>query len=108
MALFAMDTDSSPLYRFATFASVDEGLYERNCSFCKEGPLQSPLHRERSIASIEGITSLEWQLLKITEFSQAKFPNEPDDSYIGPLGRLLYYRYINPAIVYVLCRMMRK
>ncbi|PWN48300.1 hypothetical protein IE53DRAFT_203326 [Violaceomyces palustris] len=30
---------------------------------------------------------------------QAKFPNEPEDSLIKVVGHLVYYRYLNPAIV---------
>lgn len=30
---------------------------------------------------------------------QAKFPNQTDEEYAIPLARLLFYRYINPAIV---------
>uniref|UniRef100_V5GQG5 GTPase activating protein n=2 Tax=Kalmanozyma brasiliensis (strain GHG001) TaxID=1365824 RepID=V5GQG5_KALBG len=30
---------------------------------------------------------------------QAKFPNEPEDALIKVVGHLVYYRYLNPAIV---------
>lgn len=32
--------------------------------------------------------------------SQNKFPNASDEEYAACIGRLVYYRYINPAIMY--------
>jgi Ras GTPase-activating-like protein IQGAP2/3 len=32
---------------------------------------------------------------------QEKYPDAPDTLYAACIGRLVYYRYINPAIVYV-------
>lgn len=37
-------------------------------------------------------------LLKLMPF-KAKHPNHTDEEYAIPLARLLFYRYINPAIV---------
>jgi len=31
-----------------------------------------------------------------------RFPDQPDEMYAPAIGRLIYYRYINPAIVYVI------
>ena len=33
---------------------------------------------------------------------QTKFPDQPEEVYAAAIGRLIYYRYINPAIVYVI------
>jgi Ras GTPase-activating-like protein IQGAP2/3 len=30
-----------------------------------------------------------------------KFPGAPDEVYAACIGRLVYYRYLNPAILYV-------
>jgi Ras GTPase-activating-like protein IQGAP2/3 len=30
-----------------------------------------------------------------------KFPGAPDEAYAACIGRLVYYRYLNPAILYV-------
>lgn len=33
---------------------------------------------------------------------QEKFPDEAEDIYAAAVGKLIYYRFINPAIVYVM------
>ncbi len=37
--------------------------------------------------------------MKLRQELQAKFPEAPEDDIIKVVGNLLYYRYMNPAIV---------
>lgn len=34
--------------------------------------------------------------------AQSKFPQETPEAYAACIGRMVYYRYINPAIMWVL------
>jgi Ras GTPase-activating-like protein IQGAP2/3 len=34
-------------------------------------------------------------------YLKEKFPGAPDEAYSACIGRLVYYRYLNPAILYV-------
>ncbi len=37
--------------------------------------------------------------MKLRQELQAKFPEAPEDDILKVVGNLLYYRYMNPAIV---------
>jgi Ras GTPase-activating-like protein IQGAP2/3 len=39
--------------------------------------------------------------LVLIKFHQDKFPSAPEEAYAACIGRLVYYRYINPAIMCV-------
>lgn len=52
------------------------------------------------LAALKVIIGYQTLVVRLTLSLKIKFPNQSDDIYAAALGRLIYYRYLNPAILY--------
>lgn len=82
---------------------VDRGFRYRHHTVHEEHAVWHALLGPGDIAP----SSSEFSALKMCPFSfywtglQDKFPNAPEEEYAACIGRLVFYRYLNPAIMYV-------
>lgn len=80
---------------------VDGALRDRSDSICVQNAVRYAVHCSRNPLDIEGRFPL--RILSIPQLThiplQERFPNHPDELYATCIARLVYYRYINPAIM---------
>jgi len=85
-------------------AVVDRSFCYGRRSIDKEDSIRYALLGPRNLGSLAGTwlaLAMSW-LLPWTNFpTQIKFPNEPTSAYTACIGRLIFCRYINPAIMCV-------
>ena len=65
----------------------------------KKNALRDEISGARNFSASTSVYLLQWCMSFINKCYQEKFPGAPQESYAACIGRLVYYRYINPAIM---------
>ena len=81
---------------------VDRGLCDGHHAIDKENAVWYALSCQRNSHGPSGrLYELIEDKAKLTFNIQDRFPDASEESHAACVGRLVYYRYINPAVVFV-------